>query len=81
MNKSEWILEWRALPLSHDDFLQVQSLVKIAKTNFVVMKQLMGGHKKDDKVTLGYSFTQFLLCFFFTYLSYVVRSHDDNSYV
>ena len=25
-------------------------MLKIAKTNFVVMKLLMGGHKKDDKV-------------------------------
>ena len=30
---------------------QVQTLLKIAKTNFVVMKLLMGGHKKEDKVS------------------------------
>ncbi|XP_064608764.1 N-alpha-acetyltransferase 35, NatC auxiliary subunit-like [Liolophura sinensis] len=28
---------------------EVQNLIKIAKTNFVVMKLLMGGHKKDSQ--------------------------------
>ena len=31
--------------------LQVQKAIKIAKTNFVLMKLLSGGHKQDSQVT------------------------------
>ena len=43
-------------PVSHptaevlDLQFQVQTLLKVAKTNFVVMKLLLGGHKKDSQV-------------------------------
>lgn len=30
---------------------QVQAMIKVAKVNFVVMKILMGGHKKDSQVS------------------------------
>ena len=34
--------------------LQTLTLLKITKTNFVVMKLLMGGHKKDSDVNSGF---------------------------
>ena len=33
--------------------LQVQALLRVSKTNFVVMKLLVGGHKKDSVVRVG----------------------------
>ena len=40
-------LLYESLPNQNEE---VQCLIKIAKTNFVVMKLLVGGHKKDSKV-------------------------------
>ena len=37
--------------LKGSSFFQIQTLTKIAKTNFVVAKLLLGGHKKDSKVS------------------------------
>jgi hypothetical protein len=31
---------------------EIQALIKVAKTNFVVMKLLAGGHKKSSTVSL-----------------------------
>ena len=31
-------------------YFQVQTVIRIAKTNFVMMKLLSGGHKKDNEV-------------------------------
>ena len=35
-------------------FVQVQALLRVSKTNFVVMKLLVGGHKKDSMVSGGW---------------------------
>nr|KAG5696325.1 hypothetical protein BaRGS_027935 [Batillaria attramentaria] len=37
---------------------EVQALLRVAKTNFVVMKLLMGGHKKDSKDAPEFDFSQ-----------------------
>lgn len=37
---------------------EVQNLVKIAKTNLIVMKLLIGGHKKDTKMPPEFDFSQ-----------------------
>jgi hypothetical protein len=36
--------------------LQVNDLLKVAKTNFVVLKLLAGGHKKDSRNPPDFSF-------------------------
>lgn len=36
---------WSHIPL------QIQTVIRVAKTNFVMMKLLSGGHKKDTEVT------------------------------
>jgi len=36
--------------------LQVSDLLKVAKTNFVVLKLLAGGHKKDSRNPPDFSF-------------------------
>ncbi len=41
---------------------QVQTLIKIAKTNFVVMKLLLGGHKKESKVMYRKTCNKCLAC-------------------
>ncbi|CAC5376619.1 NAA35 [Mytilus coruscus] len=38
-------------------FLFIQTLTKISKTNFVVMKLLMGGHKKDSKIAPDFDYS------------------------
>ena len=47
--------------------VQVQALLRVSKTNFVVMKLLVGGHKKDSVVSGGWgvdpSVTLSLLCY------------------
>ena len=35
----------------NDMCVQVQALLRVSKTNFVVMKLLVGGHKKDSVVS------------------------------
>ncbi|XP_021369661.1 N-alpha-acetyltransferase 35, NatC auxiliary subunit-like isoform X1 [Mizuhopecten yessoensis] len=37
---------------------EIQTLIKVAKTNFVVMKLLMGGHKKDSNEPPDFDFSQ-----------------------
>lgn len=36
---------------------EMQTLIKIAKTNFVVMRVLIGGHKKDSKAPPEFDFS------------------------
>lgn len=36
---------------------QVNDLLKVAKTNFIVLKLLAGGHKKDSTVPPEFEFT------------------------
>lgn len=38
------------------DVFQVTELLKVAKTNFVVLKLLAGGHKKDSTVPPEFEF-------------------------
>lgn len=37
---------------------EIQTLIKVSKTNFVVMKLLMGGHKKDSNEPPDFDFSQ-----------------------
>jgi len=36
---------------------EVQALIKVAKTNFVVMRVLIGGHKKDSNAPPEFDFS------------------------
>ena len=49
-------IQWSTKNSSIFFLLQIQTIIKIAKTNFVVIKLLLGGHRRDSDVShLGHS--------------------------
>ena len=53
-------------------FQQIQAIIKIAKTNFVVMKLVVGGHKEDSLVR------QYAMCMLIRLLYSVIKLFSQN---